>query len=131
MSVSINQVTLLGNVGGEPVVKNLENGSLLSFSLATSKSWKDKQGEWQERTEWHNIKAFGFLAENGEKWIKKGTKLCCIGSIRYNKVDKDGDVKYYTEIIAKDLVRAEKSEKKYEGGNAETPEVEEDNDLPF
>lgn len=103
--MSINKVILLGNVGGDPDVKYLDSGnSVAKFSLATSESYKNKAGEKVENTEWHNIVIWGPLAGVVEKYVIKGMKLYIEGRIKYRSyTDKNGDQKYFTEIIADKL----------------------------
>jgi single-strand DNA-binding protein len=98
----INKVILLGNVGGEPEIRNLPSGGrVANFSLATSESWKDKSGERKEKTEWHKVSIFtDALVGVVEKYIKKGTKLYIEGSIRTRKyTDNTGVDRYATEIV--------------------------------
>jgi len=87
-----NQVQLIGRVGKEP----MRNGSVTSFNLATTEKYKDKNGEWKEVTDWHNISCFGQLADFAQKHISKGQLLSIDGKIKYS--EKDG--KYYTNIVA-------------------------------
>jgi single-strand DNA-binding protein len=98
----INKVILLGNVGGEPEIRNLPSGGrVANFSLATSESWKDKSGERKEKTEWHKVSIFtDALVGVVEKYIKKCTKLYIEGSIRTRKyTDNTGVDRYATEIV--------------------------------
>jgi len=81
--MSLNKVLLIGNVGKDPEVRHLENGSMVArFSLATTERFKDKNGEFQEQTEWHNIVCWRSLAERVEKYVKKGSQLFIEGKIR-------------------------------------------------
>ena len=99
---SVNKVILIGNLGTEPEVKEFQNGTkVANFSLATSERFKDKNGEQQENTEWHNVSVFGKQAEIIEKYVKKGDKLYLEGSIHTRKwQDKEGNDRYTTEIKA-------------------------------
>lgn len=103
MSMSLNRVTLVGNVGRDPEVRFMPDGSkVVSFSLATGESWKDKiTGERKEKTEWHKIVAFNDrLAELCEKFVKKGSKLYVDGQIQSRKwTDANGMERYTTEIV--------------------------------
>lgn len=101
----VNRAIILGNLGKDPEVRYMASGSAVtSITVATSESWKDKQtGEKEERTEWHNITAFGKLAEIMEKYLKKGSKVYIEGKIQTDKYEKDGVTKYSTKIIARDL----------------------------
>ena len=107
MAKSVNKVFLLGNVGKDPDFRTTGGGTAVAkFSLATSFSQKDPQGNWQDRTEWHNIVAYGRLAEIVRDYVKKGSKLYVEGRIQTrNWEDKEhAGVKHYiTEIIVNDL----------------------------
>lgn len=95
-----NNVTLIGNVGQQPELRKTNNGlPILNFSLATNDYWKDKDGNRNTRTEWHNIVVFGAQAESLGDMLKKGSKLAVSGSIRYNKwTDKNDQVRIKTNI---------------------------------
>ena len=98
----INKVILLGNVGKDPEIRALPNGGrVASFPLATSESWKDKEGNKKEKTEWHNIVIFAEKLVNiAEKYIRKGSKLYIEASIRTRKyTDSAGVDKYISEIV--------------------------------
>ena len=106
MAKSVNKVILLGNVGKDPEVKFLPSGSAVAnFSIATSERFKDKGGEFQDRTEWHNITAYGKLAEIIRDYVKKGSKLYVEGRLTTRSWDdKDSGKKVYrTEIVVNDL----------------------------
>ena len=97
----VNKVILLGNLGKDPIINKTKDGkSIASFSIATSESRKDKDGNKQEKTEWHNIVIFGKLAEIVEKYVKKGSKVYLEGKISYETYEKEGEKKYTTKIIA-------------------------------
>jgi len=107
MPKSVNKVILLGNLGKDPEVKYTPQGTAVAkFSLATTERYKDKEGNWQDRTEWHNIVAWQRLAEIVGEYLKKGNKVYVEGAIRTNSWDdrESGQKKYRTEIIANDLV---------------------------
>jgi single-strand DNA-binding protein len=105
MARGINKVILVGNLGNDPEVRYSQSGSTItSISLATSESWKDKNGEMQERTEWHRVKFFGRLAEIAGEYLKKGRQVYIEGSLRTEKyIDKNGVEKYSTDIIANEM----------------------------
>jgi single-strand DNA-binding protein len=106
MSKSVNKTILLGNVGKDPEVKSTNGGTLVAtFSLATSERFKDKQGEVQEQTEWHNLVAYARGAEIIRDYVKKGSKLYVEGKIRTRSWDdKDTGKKLYrTEIVVGDI----------------------------
>ncbi|WP_210461994.1 MULTISPECIES: single-stranded DNA-binding protein [Rufibacter] len=102
---SINKVILIGNLGKDPEVRHLEGGvAVARFPLATSETFKDKNGDRQERTEWHNIVVWRGLAEVAEKYLKKGQSVYIEGRIRTNSYqDKDGVQRYSTEIVADNM----------------------------
>ncbi|GAB2490710.1 single-stranded DNA-binding protein [Arenimonas alkanexedens] len=105
MARGINKVILVGNLGNDPEVRYSQSGSAITtISVATSESWKDKNGEQQERTEWHRVKAFGRLAEIMGEYLKKGRQVYIEGSLRTEKyTDKAGVEKYATDIIANEM----------------------------
>lgn len=98
----INKVTLIGNLGGDPEVRHLENGTAVGrFSLATNENYKDKDGNWQKLTEWHNVVVWRDMAERAEKQLKKGMMVFVEGKISYRKyTDKDGHERTVTDIVA-------------------------------
>jgi len=108
----INKVTLIGNLGRDPEVRQLESGtSVANFSVATNENYRDKNGEWQTITEWHNIVAWRGLAERAERDLKKGGMVYIEGKISTRKwQDKDGNDRYSTDIVANLLRSLEKRE---------------------
>jgi single-strand DNA-binding protein len=106
MAKSVNKVILLGNVGKDPEIRSTGGGTMVAnFSLATSDRFQDAQGNWQDRTEWHNLVAFKRTAEIVRDYVKKGSKLYIEGKIQTRSwEDKDTKAKKYrTEIIVNDL----------------------------
>ena len=101
-----NQIQIIGNCGKDPEIRALPSGDLVAnFSVATSEKWKDKSGELKTKTEWHNITAFGKLAEICEKYIKSGKMLFIQGSLVTQKyTDKNGVEKTSTHVKA-DTIR--------------------------
>lgn len=99
---SVNKVILIGNLGKDPEVRHLEGGvAVARFPIATSESFKDKSGNKQEKTEWHNIVVWRGLAEVAEKYLKKGQSVFIEGKIRTSQYqDKEGNQRYSTEIVA-------------------------------
>jgi single-strand DNA-binding protein len=98
---SVNKVIILGSLGKDPEVRFMPNGdAAASFSMATSESWKDKQGVKQEKTEWHNVVAYRKLAEIIGEYLKKGSSVYIEGKLQTRKWEKDGVTRYSTEIIA-------------------------------
>jgi single-strand DNA-binding protein len=107
MAKSVNKVILVGNLGKDPEVKYTPSGvPVAKFSLATNERYKDKAGEWQDRTEWHNIVAWQRLAEIVGEYVKKGSKVYIEGRLQTSSWEdkQSGEKKYRTEIIAQDLV---------------------------
>lgn len=102
---SVNKAILVGNLGKDPEVRHLEGGvAVARFPIATSETFKDKNGEKQERTEWHNIVVWRGLAEVAEKYLKKGQSVYIEGKIRTsNYQDKEGIQRYSTEIVADNM----------------------------
>lgn len=110
--MSINKVILVGNVGKDPVVRYFDKGvAKASFPLATSETYTNQQGETITSTEWHNIVLWRALAEVAERTVKKGTQLYIVGKIKTRSyVDKDGNNKYITEILADTMLVLEKKQ---------------------
>ena len=135
---SVNKVTILGNVGQDPVVKQLNGGGLVAnFSIATSYKAKDKE----EQTEWHRVSAFGRTAEIVMDYVGKGSKLYVEGRLQTRTWDKDGEKRYATEIIVSELsllssgTQGGKSAKETTRAgdviDPETGEVLYESDIPF
>lgn len=105
MARGINKVILIGNLGRDPETRYSQGGSAVtSFSVATTESWRDRQsGEQQERTEWHNVVCFARLAEIAGEYLKKGSKVYIEGSLRTSSWEQEGQKRYRTEIMARDL----------------------------
>lgn len=105
MARGINKVILVGNLGNDPDVKYTQSGAIVTtISVATADAWTDKQGQKQERTEWHRVKFFGRLAEIAREYLKKGRLVYIEGSLRTDKyTGKDGVECYTTEIIASEM----------------------------
>jgi single-strand DNA-binding protein len=106
MAKSVNKVILLGNVGKDPEIRSTSGGTMVAnFTLATSDRQKDAQGNWQDRTEWHNLVAFTRLAEIVRDYVKKGSKLFVEGKIQTRSWDdkESGQKRYRTEIIVNDI----------------------------
>lgn len=143
MSRSVNKVTLVGNVGGDPEIRSTQGGvKVATLSLATARQWTAANGEKQEKTEWHKLVVWGSAKGEGlagvvEKYVGKGDKLYVEGAIEYRQYEKDGETRYVTEIKVSDLVLLGG---KREGGETAAPskgkaqatrDRGEDDDLPF
>lgn len=99
---SVNKVILVGNLGNDPDIRYLADGkAVANISMATTDTWKDKDGEKQSRTEWHRVSFFGKLAEIVGEYLKKGSQVYVEGSLQTRKwQDKEGNDRYTTEIVA-------------------------------
>ena len=106
MARSLNKVTLIGNLGNDPEMRALPSGSqVANLSIATTDSWRDKgSGEMQERTEWHRVVIFDRLAEIAGQYLKKGSRIYIEGSLRTRSWEQDGQKKYATEIVCRDMM---------------------------
>ena len=139
MAKSLNKVMLIGNLGKDPELRYTTSGvAVATFSLATNESWKDQDGNVQERTEWHNIVAWRKLAEICGEWLKKGKKVYIEGRIQTRTYDdkNTGAKKYITEIVADSMIMLDgKSGGENAGGSrmAEEPAAPaaKEDDLPF
>ena len=99
---SVNKVILVGNLGRDPEVRYMPSGdAMVNLSIATAENWKDKNGDRQEKTEWHRVVMFGRLAEIAGEYLKKGSQAYIEGRLQTRKwTDKEGQEKYTTEIVA-------------------------------
>ncbi len=138
----INKVILVGNLGKDPEVRTLENGAkVANFTLATSESYKNKEGQRVTQTEWHNIVLWRGLAEIAEKYLQKGNQVYIEGKIRTRSWDdKDGNKRYTTEILGDNLTMlggrrdsddSDSSPAKVEEKAPEANAGDEKDDLPF
>ena len=108
----INRVTLIGNLGRDPEVRRLDNGvAVAKFSVATNENYKNKAGEWQTQTEWHDVVCWRQLAERAERDLKKGKLVFIDGKLTHRKYqDKEGNDRYITEVVANTYRLLEKRE---------------------
>jgi len=106
MSRSLNKVMLIGNVGNEPEIRALggSGARVAKVSLATNRSWSDRAGQQQERTEWHRLTFFGRVVDVVEQYVKKGDRLYVEGRIEYSQVEGEGGTRYFTDIVVTDMV---------------------------
>jgi len=139
MAKDLNKVMLIGRLGQEPELKYTQAGvAVAKFSIATTMTWKDQDGNQQERTEWHNIVAWRRLAEICAEYLKKGKKVYLEGSLNTSSWEDENKKKHYrTEIVLNDMIMLDG---KVPGSNsgtgsevAETSSTAEskDDDLPF
>jgi single-strand DNA-binding protein len=148
--MSVNKVILVGNVGKDPELRYTPSGTAVcTFSLATSERFKNKQGEQQERTEWHNIVVWAGLAEVCGKYLAKGKQIYLEGRIQNRSYDdRDGNKRYITEIIASEMQMLGRAGEQGGGsgggaggrpasqgyepsGDSQEPSFNPDDDIPF
>lgn len=115
----VNRVILIGNLGRDPEVRRLENGAVVAkFSIATNENYKDKSGEWQSLTEWHDIVMWRSLAERAESQLKKGMPVYVEGKLTHRSwEDQDGNKRKTTEVVA-NYFRSLATRREGEGGNS-------------
>jgi single-strand DNA-binding protein len=106
MARSLNKVMLIGNLGRDPELRATPSGSqVTTFSMATNRKWKDKNGEWQDDTQWHNIVAWGPQAEAIATYLKKGSRVYVEGRLTHRTwEDQSGQKRYTTEVITEGFV---------------------------
>lgn len=139
MAGGVNKAILIGNLGRDPELRFTPSGfPVASFSLATNQKWKDKNGQAQERTDWHNIVVFGRQAEICKEYLRKGSLVYLEGRIQNRTYeDKDGVKKYRSEIIVTQVRMLGRMAAEPEGieetaeTELETPQQTQDDDLPF
>ena len=131
----INKAILIGRLGKDPVIKHFQNDSAIAeLSVATTESYKDREGKWNEVTDWHNVKLPNkFMAERAEKYLKKGSTIYVEGKIKTRSYDdKDGVKRYVTEIVAEGFRLLDKKESGNEPVKEQTNSGNQaDDDLPF
>lgn len=118
--MGVNKAILLGNVGKDPQIKHLDDGTAVcSFPMATNERYRDRNGERKEVTEWHNIDLWGKLAEIANEYVKKGTQIYLEGKIQTRQyTDKEGNKKYITEVVGNNLELLSRSAGGSGGGEA-------------
>ncbi|HDR1845006.1 TPA: single-stranded DNA-binding protein [Pasteurella multocida] len=142
MAYSLNQVTLLGNVGSDPEIKQFSDGSLVAkLTLATTHSYKPKDSDdWVETVDWHTVQAYGSQAKTIASYVRKGHKLEIVGSIKNNNYTDEKEVKHYGYFIrVKEVILIEKISGKFaelpinQIQGAKPAEAEDSNreDMPF
>lgn len=129
MSKSLNKWQGIGNVGKPPEVKYTPSGkAVANFSMALSERFKDKEGNWQDRTEWVNIVLWEKLAEICGEYVKKGSKIYIEGRLVTRTYEKDGTKKWVTEVVGQELILLDGKPSTSE--QAAQPVVD-DSDIPF
>jgi single-strand DNA-binding protein len=147
MAGSVNRVILVGRLGKDPEIRSIPSGTSVSkFSIATDERFTDKSGEKQERTEWHNIEAWGKLGEICGQYLRKGKLVYIEGSIRTESWDdkESGQKKYRTKIVASEMQMLDKKSDDEGGGGGYTRkpaaagapaersgQMEDDDEVPF
>jgi len=148
MSRSLNKVMLIGNVGSDPEIRSTSSGARVGkVSVATNRSWQGRDGQTQEKTEWHRLTFFGRLADIVEQYVKKGDRLYVEGRIEYSQTQDDqGNTRYWTDIVVNEMVMlgsgggggdfgGSGGGSSFGGGGSaggsETPLSQPDDDLPF
>ncbi|MEC9268525.1 MAG: single-stranded DNA-binding protein [Pseudomonadota bacterium] len=103
MSGSLNKVILVGNLGQDPDVRSLQSGDkVANLSVATNERWRDREGNQQERVEWHKVCIFGKTAEVAERYLRKGSKVLIEGQLQTRKwQDQQGNDRYSTEVVVR------------------------------
>ena len=135
---SINKVILIGNLGRDPEVRFMPNGdAVCNFSIATSDTWKDKSGEKQSKTEWHNIVMYRRLAEIAGEYLKKGSSVYLEGSLQTRKWQtKEGQDRTTTEVVAREMTmldsKGDNMESSSSTGSPSKPDNDKfEEDIPF
>lgn len=149
MARGVNKVTLIGNLGQDPELRYTGNGTAVcNLRLATTENYKDSNGEWVEKTEWHNVVAWARLAEICNEYLRKGSQVYFEGSLQTRSWDdRDGNTRYTTEVKAREMLMLGGRDDNFSGSNGsfnqqkkssgQTSEVEDDfsfepdDDLPF
>ncbi len=149
MARSLNKAMLIGNVGNDPEIRMTPSGSKLAkLSVATNRSFQDRSGQQQDRTDWHRVTFFGKLADIVEQWVKKGDRIYIEGRIEYSQTQDDqGGTRYWTDIVASEMVmlgstgsgggagpqggRGGYGDSAPQSGATRAPLSEPDDDLPF
>ncbi len=141
----VNKVILVGNLGKDPELRSFDGGNMVAnFSLATSESYRDKNGNRVDHTEWHNVAMWGKLADIAGKLLKKGSKIYLEGKIKNRSwEDKEGNKRYITEIVADNFTLLDRKSDGNDGGYqpdysqerdsspSSGSDISADDDLPF
>jgi len=129
MAKNLNRCMFIGHLGRDPEMKYTPSGkAVTTFSMAVNNSYTDNEGTKVDETEWVNIKAWGTLAENTNKYLKKGSKVFVSGRLKTRKYEQDGATKYFTEFVADEV---EFLDNKGNGSKAEAAPTEEVNEEEF
>ncbi|MCP4950656.1 MAG: single-stranded DNA-binding protein [Proteobacteria bacterium] len=124
----INKATIIGNLGADPEIKETENMVIANLRIATNEKWKDKSGQKQERTEWHRVVFFGRTAEVCRDYLRKGSSVFVEGRIQTDKYEKDGEPRYSTKIMGREMKMLDAKSSKTESDESDG---DFDDDIPF
>ena len=128
----VNKVILVGNLGADPEVRYLDSGATVAtFSIATSESWKDKDGNKKEQTEWHRCEVWEGLAKVAEQYLKKGQTVYVEGKLRTEAYEKDGEKRYTTKIRVQTMTMLGGKKEGQPAGPVNNNPGDTDDDLPF
>ena len=122
--MSVNKVILVGRLGRDPEIRYMPNGdAITNFSLATDEQWRDRNGERQTRTEWHNVSLYGKLGEIASQYLRKGSQVFIEGKIQSRKyTDKDGIERIAYNIIGNEMkMLGNRNDSSDSGNNSPTP----------
>jgi single-strand DNA-binding protein len=141
MAKDLNKVMLIGRLGQDPEIRYTQSGiAVTTFSVATNFRWKDQEGNWQDKTEWHNLKAWRGLAETCSTYLKKGSRVYLEGRLETSSWEDENKKKHYkTEIVIDDMImldpKSDNSGGSTSNASAKTTETKAasntDDDLPF
>lgn len=128
---NLNKVMLIGRLGQDPEVKDAGNTPVANFSIATNENWTDKNGEKQERTEWHNIVAWDKLADLAGNYLRRGSNIYCEGKLQTRSWEsQEGEKKYRTEVVINQLQFLDKREDSNTGTDTQQFEREQPQQKP-
>jgi len=123
---SLNRIQLIGHLGKEPEMRVTSSGrKVCTFSLAVSRRWKNSAGEDKEATDWFNVEAWGHLGEICKQYLRKGRLVLLEGQLRTDRVERDGDTKYYTKVVATQMQMLDRKAEELPAVDAEEPVEEE------
>lgn len=140
MAKTLNRVELLGRLGKDAELKYTPNGTALAnMNLATNQSWKDKDGNWKEKTDWHRLVVWNKLAEVAGEYCKKGDQVFVAGRLETRVWEKDGQKHYMTEVVVQELIllgnkghsKSEQPKETESNIPPDPPPAATDNELPF
>jgi single-strand DNA-binding protein len=139
MAKDLNKAMLIGRLGQDPELKYTQSGvAVVNFSVATGMKWKDQEGNWQEKTEWHNITAWRGLAETCANYLKKGSRVYLEGRLETDSWEDENKKKHYrTKVLVDDMIMLDAKSASADGGGEKTStgnasgSKTDDDDLPF